>query len=92
MINDGSRYLSHSRENFSNIVLSVPSGNGISILAGADKRRSGPALKIPPIPKKGESTENEEREKHEDEVVEGGAERARQTQAGRRRRARIKER
>lgn len=35
MINDDSRYLSHSRENFSNIVLS---GNGISILA--DKRRS----------------------------------------------------
>lgn len=40
MINDDSQYLSHSRENFSNIVLSVPSGNGISILARTDKRRS----------------------------------------------------
>lgn len=40
MINDVSRYLSYSRENFSNIVLSVPSNNGISILTRADKRLS----------------------------------------------------
>lgn len=40
MINNISRYLSHSRENFSNIVLSVPSDNGISILTGADKQPS----------------------------------------------------
>lgn len=48
------------------------------------------ALKIPPIPKKGESIENEEREEREDEVAEGGAERARRTPVGWRRRAGIK--
>jgi hypothetical protein len=38
MINDATRYLSRSCENFSNIILLVAADNGISILTGADKR------------------------------------------------------
>lgn len=92
MINDRSRYLSHSRENFSNIVLSVLSGNGISILAGADKRRSrahrAPHSRSRQFPKRAKASENEEREKPRG--WSGGrwcGTRAANSSAGRRRRA-----
>lgn len=80
MINDVSRYLSYSRENFSNIVLSVPSDNGISILTSADKRLSrtypAPRARIQErsrqFPKRGEASRIKNREKFENEVAENG--------------------
>jgi len=95
MINDDSQYLSHSCENFSNIVLSVPSGNGISILARADKRRSRTHRTSHSRSRQFPKRVKASRMKNEGEARgwsggEGGAKRARQTSVGRRRRARIK--
>lgn len=77
MINGASRYLSRSRENFSNIVLSISCGDGISILTGTDKRRSrayrSPRARNPAnSQKRAKSIGNEERDETEDEVAEGG--------------------